>query len=71
MEALKVDDLTKAVVYLIRAGVILRIGFCLLRMIGSQEEASMYKKRAINAGIFLVIAESIWQLISIVFYYYS
>ena len=68
---MEIDDLTVAVIALIRAGVIMRIAFCFLRMMGNDEEGSMYRKRAINAGIFYIIAESVWQLRDIVFYYFK
>lgn len=49
----------------------MRIAFCFFRIIGNEDEAPMYKKRAFHAGIFYIIAESIWQLRDIVFYYFK
>lgn len=68
---MEVDEITKAIILLVRAGAFMRIAFCFLRIMGNEDESSMYKKRAINAGIFYIIAESIWQLKDIVFYYYA
>ncbi|SHN87932.1 mercury transporter [Desulfitobacterium chlororespirans] len=68
---MEIDDLTVAVIVLIRAGVIMRIAFCFFRMMGNEEDGPMYRKRAINAAIFYIIAESVWQLRDIVFYYFK
>lgn len=68
---MEIDDLAVAVIILIRAGVSLRLAFCFLRMASSNEEASMYKKRAFNAGVFYILAESVWQMRDIVFFYYK
>ncbi|WP_068962720.1 mercury transporter [Desulfosporosinus sp. BG] len=67
----EVEEITKAIILLVRAGVFMRIAFCFLRMMGDEDESPMYKKRAIHAGVFYIIAESIWQLKDIVFYYYA
>jgi len=37
----------------------------------NEEESAMYKKRARNAVVFHVIAESVWQLKEIVLGYYG
>lgn len=68
---MEIDDLAVAVIILIRAGVALRIVFCLIRMIGNAEEASMYKKEAFNAVLFYIMAESVWQFRDIVFFYFK
>ena len=68
---MEIDDLAVAVIILIRAGVILRIVFCFIRMMGNDEEGSMYKKRAFYAGVFYIMAESVWQLRDIIFFYYK
>ncbi|MCL2253593.1 MAG: mercury transporter [Lachnospiraceae bacterium] len=66
-----IDDISKAVLILVRLGVIARFVFCMIKLIGADEEASKYKKRAKNAVIFLIIAESVWALKDLVFYYYG
>ncbi|MDO0824066.1 mercury transporter [Desulfosporosinus nitroreducens] len=68
---MEIDEITKAIILLVRAGVFMRIAFCFLRMMGDEDESPMYKKRAIHAGLFYIIAESIWQLKDIVFYYFA
>lgn len=68
---MEVDDLIKALILLIPAGAFVRIVFCFLKMIGNEEDAPMYRKRMINAGIFLAIVVSIWQIKDIVFYYFG
>ncbi|MCO5386960.1 MAG: mercury transporter [Desulfitobacterium hafniense] len=68
---MELDELSNAIVLLVRAGVFMRIAFCLFRMMGDEEERPMYQKRAIHAGVFYIFAESIWQLKDIVFYYYT
>jgi hypothetical protein len=56
---------------LVRLGVVGRFIFCMTKLIGAEEEAAKYKKRAKNAVLFWIIAESIWVIKDIVFYYYS
>jgi len=58
-------------VMLIRAGAAMRLVYCLIRMGTSDEESSMYKKRARNTIVFYVLAESIWQLKDLVLGYYG
>jgi len=65
-----IDDITNGVMILVRLGVIGRFIFCMVKLIAAEEEASRYKKRAKNAVIFWIIAESIWVIKDIVFFYY-
>ena len=65
-----IDDITTGVMILVRLGVIGRFIFCMVKLIGAEEEAMKYKKRAKNAVLFWIIAESIWLLRDMVFFYY-
>ena len=59
------DDLSKAIILLVRVGAVARFIYCM------EEQAAQYKKRARNTVIFYVIAESIWQIKDLILYYYS
>ena len=66
-----IDEITTGIMILVRLGVIGRFIFCMVKLIGADEEAGKYKKRAKNAVLFWIIAESVWVLKSLVFYYYA
>ena len=66
-----VDDISVAIISLIRAGVVFRFIYCMVRLQGAEEEATQYRKRAKNTVLFYIIAESIWQIKDIVMYYYT
>lgn len=66
-----VKQMADAFMVLIRVGAVFRVIYCFVRMGISEEESSMYKKRAKNTVIFYIIAESIWQIKDIVLNYYS
>ena len=65
------DDISVAIISLIRIGAVARFIYCMVRLSAVEEEATQYKKRAKNTVIFYVIAESIWQIKDLVLYYYS
>lgn len=65
------DDISKAIIILVRLGAAARFIYCMIRLSGAEEEQTQYKKRAKNTIIFYVIAESIWQIKDLVLYYYS
>lgn len=65
------DDISMAVIGLIRLGAVFRFVFCMVRLQGAEEEQTQFKKRAINTVIFYVIAECIWQIKELIFYYYG
>ena len=65
------DDLSKAIILLVRVGAAARFIYCMVRLGGAEEQAAQYKKRARNTVIFYVIAESIWQIKDLILYYYS
>lgn len=68
---MKVDDITNALMIIVRLGVVSRFIFCMVKLIGADEDAGKYKRRAKNAVLFWIIAESIWVIKDLVFYYYS
>jgi len=72
-EVLKVaiDDITKGIMALVRIGVIGRFIFCMVKLAGADDEAAKYRKRAKNAVLFWIIAESAWALKDLVFHYYG
>ena len=65
------DDISNAVIVLIRAGAVFRFIYCRVRLQGAEEEQTQCKKRAKNTVLFYVLAECIWQIKDIVFYYYG
>ena len=65
------DDLSKAIIWLVRVGAVARFIYCMVRLAAAEEQAAQYKKRARNTVIFYVIAESIWQIKDLILYYYS
>lgn len=64
------DNISIAIIGLIRAGALFRFVYCMVRLQGAEEEQAQYRKRAKNTVLFYVIAESIWQIKDIVIYYY-
>lgn len=66
-----VKEMADAFVILIRVGAVFRVVYCFIRMGASEEESSMFKKRAKNAVIFYILAECIWQIKELVLVYYS
>lgn len=65
------DDISKAIIILVRLGAAARFIYCMIRLSGAEEEQTQYKKRAKNTVIFYILAESIWQIKDLVLYYYS
>lgn len=65
------DDISNAIIALVRIGAAARFIYCMIRLSGEEEQAAQYKKRAKNTVLFYIIAESIWQIKDIVLYYYS
>ena len=66
-----IDEISIAVISLIRLGAAFRFLYCMVRLQGAEEEAAQFRKRARNTVAFYVIAESIWQIRDIVMYYYG
>lgn len=65
------DDISTAVIVLIRTGAVFRFIYCMVRLQGAEEEQAQFRKRAKNTVLFYVLAECIWQIKDIVFYYYG
>jgi len=65
-----VDDITNGLMIIVRLGVVGRFIFCMVKLIGAEEEAMRYKKRAKNAVLFWILAESVWIIKDIVMFYY-
>lgn len=68
---MKIDDITNGMMIIVRLGVVTRFIFCMVKLMGAEEEAAGYKKRAVNAVVFWIIAESIWILKDLILYYYK
>ena len=66
-----VDDITSDLMIIVRIGVAARFIFCMVKLIGADEDAGKYKKRAKNAVLFWILAECIWIIRDMAFYYYS
>lgn len=64
------DDISKAIIMLVRIGAAARFIYCMVRLTWAEEQAAQYKKRAVNTIIFYIIAESIWQIKDLILYYY-
>ena len=65
------DDISNAIILLVRVGAVARFVYCLVRLTAAEEQAAQYKKRARNTVIFYIITESIWQIKDLILYYYS
>ena len=65
-----VEELSYALIILIRAGAVLRIIYCFICMGSDEEQSITYKKRIRNTLIFYVMAESCWIIKDIVMSYY-
>ena len=65
------DDISNAIILLVRVGAVARFIYCLVRLTAAEEQAAQYKKRVRNTVIFYVLAESIWQIKDMLLFYYS
>ncbi len=66
-----IDELSNIMIGIIRTGVILRFIFCMMAMQKADYEVEGMKKRAINLIVFYIIAESIFQIKDILFFYFK
>jgi hypothetical protein len=55
-----IDEISKAIIMLIRVGCVARFIYCMIRLSAAEEEATQYKKRAKNTVIFYILAECEW-----------
>lgn len=67
---MELDDISLVVIAMIRLGAVFRFLYCMVRLQAAEEERQQYLKRTRNVVIFYILAESIWQIKDIVFYYY-
>ena len=65
------DNISTAIIMLVRIGAVARFIYCMVRLQAAEEQAAQYKKRAKNTVIFYIIAESIWQLKDLILFYYQ
>lgn len=65
------DDISMAVIGIIRLGAVFRFIYCMVRLQGAEDEQAQFQKRAKNTVIFYVLAECIWQIKEIIFFYYG
>ena len=65
------DDISTAIIAVIRLGAVFQFVYCMVMLQGAEEEQAQYKKRARNTVIFYIIAESIWQIKELVFFYFA
>ena len=65
------DDISMAVIAIIRLGAVFRFIYCMVRLQGAEEEQTQFKKRAKNTVLFYVLAECIWQIKELIFCYYT
>ena len=66
-----IDELSKIMIGLIRTGVVLRFTICMISMQKADDEMESIKKRIVNLIVFYIIAESIFQLRDILFFYFK
>lgn len=64
------EQLPKVIIGLIRAGSATRVAYCFIKAIQSYDEIDVYKRRGKNTIVFYVLAESIWQVKDILFFYF-
>lgn len=56
---------------IIPAGVILRVIMCLIKMMYSEDEVSIYKKRIKSVILFGIVAELILSIKDLILYYFK
>ena len=55
---------------IIPAGVTLRVIYCFVKMMYSEDEVMIYKKRIVSIIIFGIVAELIFVIKDLIFWYY-
>lgn len=66
-----IDNVSRAVLMIIRAGVVFRSAFCFFRLLTAEEEAAQYRKRIKHVLLFYVLAESAFLLKDLILAYYQ
>ena len=65
-----INELINALKVLIALGVTMRVLFCLIKMMYSEEDRYSYKRKMINIIIFGVIAELCLVIKDVIMFYY-
>lgn len=65
------DELSYALILLIRAGASLRVIDCLLKIMRNSDEEELYKKRIRNIIVFYILSEGIFQLKDLAIFYFK
>lgn len=65
-----INELINVLKVLIALGVTMRVIFCLIKMMYSEDEKSAYKRKMINIIVFGVIAELCLVIKDVVMFYY-
>ena len=66
-----IDNVSQAVIIIIRAGAIFRVAFCFFRLLTAEEEAAQYRKRIKHVLLFYVLAECAFLLKDLILAYYQ
>ena len=66
-----IDDISMAVLILIRAGAVFRVIFSLIRLMTAEEEAAQYKKRIRNTVVFYIVAELAFVVKDLIIHYFG
>ncbi len=69
MEILK--SVENAFITIIRLGVVLRVIFCLIKMMTNEDDIKQYQKRIFNTTIFYILAETINIIKDLIIKYYA
>jgi len=65
------DDISLVIISVIRLGAVFRFVYCMVRLQSEEDEHAQYKKRTKNTILFYILAESVWNIKELIFYYYS
>ena len=66
-----IDNVSQAVIIIIRVGAIFRVAFCFFRLLTAEEEAAQYRKRIKHVLLFYVLAECAFLLKDLILAYYQ
>jgi len=66
-----IDNISAALIILIRAGAVFRVAFCFFKMITVEDEAPQYKRRLKNVLVFYALAELAFVIKNVVIAYYA
>ncbi len=66
-----INELINVLKILIALGVTMRVVFCLIKMMYSEDERNVYKRKMINIVVFGVIAELCLVIKDVIMFYYQ